>query len=147
MEIEISTALNVFRSSPELTDEDICRVLVAKGIERRLAARLVEFLPTAYCRVILEPTGARFPETFQRSRTDGTITPQLSLASEPVWLAVLEYARRELKQGLSRDDKLRLAGRSAEFRMANELLQKGSKLQNITFSPAVLRWPEEGPEF
>ncbi len=146
MQSEIDMALTVLRSSPELTDEEIYQVLVSKGIARRLAARLVEFLPTAYCRVILEPTGARFPGTFQRTQTDGTTTPQIPLTSEPVWVAALEYACREIKQGLSRDDKLRVAGRSAEFRTANDLLRKGSKLENIAFAPAVHPWPEEGPE-
>ncbi len=146
MQAEIATALTVFRSSPGLTDEEVYQVLVSKGIERRLAARLVELLPAAYCRVILEPTGARFPDTFQRSRKDGTTPAPVPLASEPVWKAVLEYARREITQGLSRDDKLRLAGRSAEFRTANDLLKRGSKLQNIVFAPAVYQWPEDGPE-
>ena len=79
--------VSIFRSSPELTDDVIYQVLVSKRIERRLAARLVEFLSVAYCRVILEPTGARFPDTFQRSRQDGTTVAPLPLASEQVWTA------------------------------------------------------------
>lgn len=146
MQADIAAALRVFRSSPELTDEEVYQVLVAKGIERRLAARLVEMLPAAYCRVILEPTGARFTDTFQRSRKDGTTPAPVPLASEPVWKAALAYARREITQGLSRDDKLRLAGRSVEFRTANDLLKQGSKLQNIVFAPAVYEWPEQGPD-
>jgi hypothetical protein len=143
----IITAVSVFRSSPERTDEEVYQILVSKGIERRLAARLVEFLPAAYCRVIVEPTGARFPDTFQRSREDGTAMEPVPLASEEVWTAALDYARGEISRGLSREDKLRLAGRSAEFRAANDLLKQGSKLQNIVFAPAVYGWPEEGPEF
>jgi hypothetical protein len=146
MQAAITTAVSVFRSCPEMTDEEIYRVLVSKDIERRLAARLVEFLPAAYCRVILEPTGARFPDTFQRLRKDGTTVEPVPLASEQVWTAALDCARGEIGRRLSRDDKLGLAGRSAEFRAANDLLKRGSKLQNIVFTPAVYQWPEEGPE-
>ncbi len=115
MRNEIATALAVLRSSPELNDEEIYRALVKTGIERRLAARLVEFLPTAYCRVILEPTSARFPHTFQRRGKDGTIIEQIPLVSEPVWVAALEFARGEIERGITRDQKLRVAGRSPEF--------------------------------
>jgi hypothetical protein len=140
MQAEIRAALAVFRDFPDLTDLEVCENLVRRGIERRLAARLVEFLPAAYCRAILEPAGARFPDTFRRCRRDGTITPEVLLESEPVWLAVLAYARAEINQGISRQDKLRLAGRSAEFQAANTLLFQGSKLQNIVLIPAVHPW-------
>jgi hypothetical protein len=69
---------------------------------------------------------------------------QIPLNSEPVWIAVLDFARREIQQGLSRDDMLRLAGRSAEFHAANKALHHGSKLENLAFLPAV--YPEDGPE-
>src|ERR1039458_1788608 len=36
----------------------------------------------------------------------------------------------------------RLAGRSAEFKAANDLLHQGSKLENLVFTPAVHPWPE-----
>jgi RHS repeat-associated protein len=115
MQAEVGTAVEILRRSPDLTDEEVYRALLRKGIERRLAARLVEFIPAAYCRVVLEPAGARFAGTFQRLRKGGTTTSPASLASEPVWVAALEYARGEITRGISLDDKLALAGRSAEF--------------------------------
>jgi hypothetical protein len=85
METAIAKAVALFRNSPELDDEQAYRALVDAGIDRKLAARLVELVPMAYCRVLLEHTGARFPETFQRHRNDGTISPALPLKCEPVW--------------------------------------------------------------
>lgn len=145
METAIAKAVVLFRSSTEMDDEQVHRALVGAGIDRKLAARLVELVPMAYCRVLLAGTGARFPETFQRYRDDGTTTPATPLASEPVWVAALDFATQEFERGLSRDDKLKVAGRSAEFRAANELLHKGSKLENLGFTPPVFMWPEEGP--
>jgi hypothetical protein len=104
----------------QLTDDEVYWALVSKGIERQFAARLVEFLPAAYCRIMLEPTGVRFPDTYQRP----TSAP-VPLASEPVWLAALDQVRREIANGLPGHEWLRLAARSAEFQATNDLLNKG----------------------
>jgi hypothetical protein len=143
MEIEISHAVAIIRKSPNVGDEGIYRALVEAGFEQRLAARLVEFLPAAYCRVLFEQAGPRFSDTFQRRCRDGTISPPSLLASEPVWMAALEYARREVEKGISREDKLNVAGRSADFHAINDLLNGGSKLENVVLTPVVFQWPEK----
>jgi len=120
-------------------------MLVTHGLARAVAARLVEFLPEAYCRIILEASGTRFSNSYRRQRTDGALSPEIELDSEPIWNAAVDYARREIQSGLGRDDKLRVAGRSANFQAANRLLHQGSKLENIAFTPAVLAWDEDGP--
>ena len=68
------------------------------------------------------------------------------LKSEPVWNAALAFARTESEQGISVQDFLVVAGRSAEFQAANQLLNKGSKLENLVFIPYLLPWPEDGPQ-
>jgi len=142
----ISKAIVTLRSSPSLNDEGAYRALVRQGIKSWVAARLVEFLPMAYCRLVLRASGARFTDTFQRRGQDGTLKEQ-PLWSEPVWQAVMEFARAEVQHGVSAQDLLSVAGRSAEFRAANELLNKGSKLENIAFTVPLLNWPEQGPDF
>jgi hypothetical protein len=144
-ESEIALAAATFRDHPDWNDPQIYQTLVTHGIARSVAARLVEFLPEAYCRMILEGSGARFSNSFRRRRNDGTLSPAIDLDSEPIWHAAVAYARREIQNGLYRDDNLRLAGRSASFQAANRLLQQGSKLENIAFTPAVLVWDEDGP--
>jgi len=146
MQANIERAVTIIRESSELDDEQLYHALTVAGFERRLAARLLEFLPAAYCRVLLEPSGVRFPDTFQRYCIDGAISPPMPLAAEPIWEAAIEYAQREVKQGISLQQKLQVAGRSAQFHAANELLEKGSKLENLAFTPAILPWPEEGPD-
>lgn len=146
MESAIVKAVVLFRSSQEMDDGEIHRVLVDFGIDSKSAARLVELVPMAYCRALLENTGAHFPETFQRYRIDGTVSPATPLISEPIWQAALDYARREIERGISLNQKLRVAGRSAEFKAANELLHKGSKLEDLRFAPPIFVWPEEGPD-
>lgn len=144
-ESEIALAVATFRDHPDLNDHQIYQKLVAVGIVRAVAARLVEFLPDGYCRIILEGSGTRFSDSFRRQRNDGTLSPEIELASEPIWNAAVAYARREMETGLCRDEILRLAGRSANFDAASRLLKQGTKLDDIAFTPAVLLWDENGP--
>ena len=108
--------MRVPRREPEVRfarDQPGHRALVSAGVERVLASRLVEFVLMAYCRALLEQTGARFPETFQRYRKDGTISPELSLTSEPVLGGRDGLCPAEVERDISLDEKLRVAGRSA----------------------------------
>jgi hypothetical protein len=141
----ISQAVSAFRTSPNMEDREVYQSLLADGVERQLAARLVEFLPIAYCRLILAESGPRFSTTFRRVLPDGTTCEQL-LSSEPVWNAAIAFGRAEVERGASGEDLLAVAGRSAEFDAANQLLQSGSKLKDIAFTVPVLTWPENGPD-
>jgi len=67
------------------------RGLVHAGIESLVAERLIEFLPMAYCRLMLAASGARFANVYRRELEDGTFEERL-LSSEPVWNAVVSFA-------------------------------------------------------
>jgi len=116
------------------------------GIDPRTAARLVEFLPSAYCRVMLANRGVQFSEMFRRRLSDGSLSPERPLLSEPTWCKLLDYARQEIAGGISQRDLLAVAGRSAEFDATNQLLNKGVRLKNVRLTAIFFPWPEEGPE-
>lgn len=143
-EAQISKAVSLFRTARSLGDEAIFRALVADRLEPRLAARLVEFVPMAYGRFLLEKSGARFSEYFQRMLPNGA-SEERRLSSEPVWNAAIAFARAEAKQGVSLQDFMAVAGRSAEFQAANKLLNQGSMLENLVFTPYLFPWSENGP--
>jgi hypothetical protein len=140
----IRKAVETFRDSPGLADNEAYRALVTDGVDAHLAARLVEFLPIAYCRLILENSGVKFSEVFHRARPVGIA--EHSFASEPVWSVAVKFARAEIRDGTSGERRLAVAGRSAEFRAANKLLNQGSDLHDIVLSPPLLNWPESGPD-
>jgi hypothetical protein len=142
----ISTAVAAMRRFPSLGDVELYRILVADGLEAALAARLVEFLPMAYCRLLLKDSGVRFPNTFQRMQARGKNSSARLLSSEPVWNAVIAFARDEAARGISRDDLLAVAGRSAEFQAVNQMLNQGSNLRDIVLTPTLLTWAEAGPD-
>lgn len=141
----IHKAVSTLRELRDLDDLGIYKALLADGLRPPLAARLIEFVPLAYGRVLLTKTGARFSDSFQRKLPTGVLQERL-LSSEPVWNAALEFARRESQRDISVQDFLVVAGRSAEFQAANELLNRGSELENLVFTPYRLPWPEDGPK-
>jgi len=136
--------LSVLRRAPEHDADDLTplREFAATGIARRTAACMVEFIPMAFCRVFLEHTGAGFADTFRRGSPHA---PSRDLLTEPVWRAALEYAREEVRRGVTEEDVLALAGRSAEFNAASQLMTEGNQLSSIRFTEPLLVWPEEGP--
>jgi hypothetical protein len=146
MKEEIRRAVSILRSSPALSDDVLLRNLVESGIDRGSAARLIQFLPMAYCRLILGASGARLSDTFRRILPDGRISSEHLLSSEPFWAVAAAFARAELEQGVPGEDLLVLAARSAEFDAANQLLNQGSKLGNLAFGPPLLLWPGETSE-
>lgn len=146
MNEDIRRAVLVLRNSPALSDDQILRILVESGMERLLAARLIGFLPMAYCRLILQTSGARFSDTFQQVLPDGGISSERSLSSEPLWEAAMAFARTEVEHGVPGKDLLVLAGTSGEFDAANQLPSKGANLCGLAFAPALLLWPDCGPE-
>jgi hypothetical protein len=139
----ITSAVAIFRNSPQLDDESAFRALLKLGIERSLAARIVEFLPMAYCRVLFLNSGVQFSKSFTRAASPLKVQ---SLSLEPVWVPFLAYAESEIGAGSRRDELLMVAGRSAEFHAINQLLDKGAELKNLVLTPTSLRWSENGPE-
>lgn len=145
MNAVISKAVATFREFPNASDEDILRKLISAGIARVVATRLVEFLPMAYCRLILADAGVRFCDHFQRKLEDGSLSAERQLDSDPLWAETLSFARAEKRSGVSGALLLAVAARSSEFDAANRLANEGSKLTDVILTTTVFRWPEEGP--
>jgi len=139
----IAIALAIFRNSPQLDDKSAFRALVQRGIERSLAAHIVEFLPSAYCRVLFLNSGVQFSNSFTRTESPRKIQ---SFSWLPIWVPFLAYAESEIRRGVGRDELLMVAGRSAEFHAINQLLDQGSELKNVVLTPMSLQWPENGPD-
>ena len=139
----IALALAIFRNTPQLDDKSAFRALVQRGIERSLAAHIVEFLPSAYCRVLFLKSGVQFANSFTRTESPRKIQ---SFSWLPIWVPFLAYAESEVRRGVGRDELLMVAGRSAEFHAINQLLDKGSELRNVVLTPMSLQWPENGPD-
>jgi hypothetical protein len=145
MNDDIRRVLTVLRNSPDLDDSEVYRQLVADGVEGQAASRLVLFLPMIYCRLLLAGSGARFSDTFRSRLSDGTLSLEGRLIDEQSWNEAMEFAQAEIASGVSGTDLLVVAGRSAEFDAANQLLNHGSKLEDLRFVAPTIRWPGLDP--
>jgi hypothetical protein len=85
MNPDIRKAVGVIRNSTALDDVAIYGMLVANGVERQSAARLVVFLLMVYCRLLLANSGARFSHEYRTILPDATISG-LKLLVKPLWL-------------------------------------------------------------
>jgi hypothetical protein len=142
----IAKAVTVIRESTGSDDVALHRRLIAEGLTVPFAARLVQFLPMVYCRLMLEPSGVLFSGSFRLRLANGQITPERPLVSEPIWNEVLAFAKRQIDGGISAKDILAIAARSAEFDAVNQLLNKGAKLENLSLTSVVFTWPEDVPQ-
>ena len=142
----IAEAVAIFREFPNSSDEEIVRKLVATGCDRLMAARLIEFVPMAYCRLLLADLGVRFSGCFQRKLADGRISAEQRLAANPLWAEAVSFAEAEKKTGVTGKALLVVAARSAEFDAANQLANQGSKLEDLVLMPTVFQWSEDGPK-
>jgi len=145
MNAVIPTAVAAFREFPNASDEEILRKLLAARIDRTTASRLVEFLPMAYCRVLLADAGVKFCDRFQRKLPDGKISPEQALDSDPLWAVALSFAWAEKRSGTSGKLLLAVAAHSSEFDAVNQLANQGTKLNDIVLTPTVFQWQENGP--
>jgi hypothetical protein len=139
----ISLAVQSFCDRPELSDEEVVQQLVRAGIDPLKAARIVEFTPAVFVRLLLGRIGVRFSESFVRQAGKFSSTQQ-PLESQPVWVEVNEFANTRGRT-LGKQEWLAIAGRSAEFEAVNRLLNGGASPHAIVLTPLCLQWPEEGP--
>src|SRR5690348_15269100 len=102
----IAKAVSLFRCSPHAQDIEVYDALVEIGVDRQIAARVVELLPMAYCRVILASKGVRFAETFRRQLSETEISGPRLLSSELLWKPCLAFASSEANSGILGKDLL-----------------------------------------
>jgi hypothetical protein len=141
----ISTAVAAMRRFPSHGDVELYRMLVAGWIEkqrsRRVSSNSAHGLLSASQRF-----GSAIFEYLSKEAGESKNSSERLLSSEPVWNAVIAFARDEAARGISRDDLLAVAGRSAEFQAVNQMLNQGSNLRDIVLTPTLLTWAEAGPD-
>jgi hypothetical protein len=136
---------DAFKKHPDEDDYAIFKRLVSQGIERKLACRIVEFLPMAFTRALLRDSGVSFSPEYERGRSPEARVKK-RLATEAAWKLCLSFAKSSMKPSDKRDDFLLIAHRSSELQTVNQLLNSGSLIGDISLTPALLLWPEDGPD-
>jgi hypothetical protein len=142
MRQSIETAVQIMRSHPEYSGEEIFHRLLEAGLDRPVAVQLIVLLPDAYARVGLDGCGVLFSNEYLCLGEGGVPCRQGWLDDLPVWREAIAFARQEVTNGASGDALLAVAGRSARITSINKALHDGKKLRNLVCSPTVSLWPE-----
>lgn len=129
----IESAAQVFRSNPDLDEDELLERLIESGIERKMAIQLIALLPLAYGREVLSDTGVLFSDFYVYLNEPG----RGRLTSLPLWAEVVEFAKQDPEAAFP------IASRSPEIRAANEGLNDGQTLDTLVWGPAAFLWPFE----
>jgi len=139
----IAKAVKIIRDMPDVDNLDLCRRLASLEMDRSAVARLVEFIPLVYARLFLLNEGPRFSDEFLQVQADGTLSSTKPLFCEPIWVAIVHFAKLEFEQKVSRSEIDKLANRSSEMEAWQFFQKQGYKPRDLAFSPPVFCWPEE----
>jgi hypothetical protein len=131
----IESAVEIFRSFPDSSDEEILTRIIETGVERSTAVQLVALLPLAYGRLALSDSGVVFPDVYICLDDDGEPTRKGSLSSLPLWDEALNFARKD------KDPSFPIASRSPEVRAANAALHDATTLSELVWGPPVFQSP------
>ena len=132
----ILRAVPIFASHPGGRPDDLRAELSAIGLPVALAAEVVEFLPIAVARALLDGMGVRFSDHYVRQTAQGRIIGQKRLDDEPVYREGLAMADEIGRMG---DDALMAVVKySPEYQAISKALNSGSRSHDLTCSPPTM---------
>lgn len=136
---KLKRAMQLLQSHEQLDDANLAATFVERGFDLEEGRRLIEFLPLAFGRVLLARIGTTVQPTCMRTTKSG-IAVERRLDKNALWREISDFVDEQVTGGLSDNDLLRLAGRSAEFDAVNQLLNQGSDARTIVLSPPAFSW-------
>jgi len=106
------------------------------GIPSPLAAEIVEFLPIAAARALLDGMEIQFAADYIRQTAHGRVIGQKALLDEEVYREGLAMADEIVRMG--QDTFMTIAGWSHEYQSVSQALNNGSDAASLRLSPPVL---------
>jgi hypothetical protein len=131
----ILLAIPVFVAHARRGPSAVRAELQQAGIPTGLAAEIVEFLPIALARAMLEGMGIHFADHYVRQTAQGQVIGEKLLAEEPVFREGLSIAG-EISGGT--DDFMAVAGLSPEYRAIQKALSSGSQPEDLQCAPPIV---------
>ena len=132
----ILRAVPIFASHPGARPDDLRAELNEAGLPVALAADVVEFLPIAVARALLDGMGVRFSDHYVRQTAQGHVIGQKRLDEEPVYREGLALAHEIGRLG---DDALMaVVNYSPEYQAISKALNSGSQSHDLTCAPPTM---------
>ena len=132
----ILRAVPVFAAHPGGGPDELRAELAGAGLPAALAAEVVEFLPIAVARALLNGMGVRFADHYVHQTAQGHLIGQKRLDEEPVYREGLAMADEIGRMG---DDALTaVINFSSEYHAISKALNSGSQPENLSCAPPVM---------
>jgi hypothetical protein len=131
----ILLAMPIFSRHAEAGSSVIREELEKGGLSPKLAAEIIEFLPLALARAMLDGMGVQFEDHYVRQTARGRVIGEKPLLDEPVFREGLAIAN-ELSAG--GEEYIAVAGWSAEYQAINKAMNSGSRPEDLRCAPPVV---------
>ena len=137
----VRRAIPIFVQNAEFNLEPIRIGLIIARLKRQEVERVIEFVPLAFGRSLLDGMGIAFEDDYVRVDKDGNERMRGKLADEPIYVAALKLAP-VVMQSMGQDAFMAVAMRSAELQATNEALNHGANPADLQASTPLLEWTE-----
>jgi hypothetical protein len=132
----ILRSVPVFVAHPSNGPDALRIELANAGVPVGLAAEVVEFLPIAVARAMLNGMGVQFEDYYIRQTAQGQVIGQKQLTDEPVYREGLAMADEIGRMG---DDTLMaVVNWSAEYRAISKAINAGSRPDEMSCAPPTM---------
>lgn len=139
----IKIALPVFAEHQNSDWEVLEQAFANTDIPHSLTIKLLEFMPLAFGRVLLDGMGIQFSESYIRYDAQTERQKEQRLADEPVYIESFWAATQIVARQAAGEAFKAVALRSAELDAINKALNAGSKPEDLATSSPCLSWESE----
>ena len=134
----VPTGIALLAESPGLTNDEVIKLFVDAGMPYADAVEIFLFLPIAFVRCWLPHL--RWHETYVEAFENG-VKQMKRFDQTESFLTIMSTVQLYFNAHPQRETVLKIAGRSAEFRVMNELLLHNpqAKPEEIVFSQTIIQ--------
>lgn len=138
----IEKTVNLFQENPLEDDDTIISKLIAFGVDEKLAANLVNFITSAFCRAMYENSEINFKYFYLFHNGKGKLSEPQLFIDEPIFACAYKIAKSQLPENIASDYYLAVASRDAEYKVIHQFIENGSELRNVELSPICIYNPD-----
>lgn len=137
MTTSVELAIELFaRSGNSLKDKQAIEFLIENGITENEAVEIVTFLPIAFIRSWL--TKVNWKDNYTEFKNEKYVAKKYSETES--YNQILKVAKDYFNRNSSKETVMKIAGRSAEFNVINQLLLENptAKIEDINLTETVI---------
>lgn len=134
----VRSAVRVFCSAPRTTQEEILHALKTAGLSAPEAWEILQFVPIAFCHVVMREEGVTFPPTYLAASWTDNQRARRTFTDVPLYLAATLVAKHALANGSTKQDLIPVFGLSAEYAAISQVKNLDGSIHGITVTEPLL---------